>query len=213
MKGTQSGPAPRASISSKQPTRPHQCTINENLFHSASHSVPTHTHTLSLSLATFATHVFKSHLDAVLQLLFLTRCLWKASQWLRVLLHLLLLLLGIPQESQSQCMCVAQIFLSGTGERWESKCVMLTERRGSQSVWTTRTHRLPDSISPSRDRELHIKSVHLTCSGRQKWHVSFQSARLSLDACPRCMEEITNGAHHLQLRTHAYSYWFINGNA
>lgn len=50
-----------------------------------------------------------------------------------------------------QCMCVAQIFLSGTGERWESKCVTLTERRGSQSVWTTHTHRLPDTISPSRE--------------------------------------------------------------
>lgn len=53
--------------------------------------------------------------------------------------------------------------------------------------------------------EQHIKSVHLTCSGKQKWHVSFQSARLSLDACPRCMEEITNGVHHLHAER-AYSY-------
>lgn len=77
MKGTQSGPAQCASISSSQPTHPHQCTINENLFHSASQSTHTYTHTplsyslsYSLSLATFTTHIFKSHLELILQLAF-----------------------------------------------------------------------------------------------------------------------------------------------
>lgn len=70
MKGTQSDPARRASVSSSQPTHPHQCTINENLFHSASQ---THTHTsftYSLSLATFTTHIFKSHRVPILQVAF-----------------------------------------------------------------------------------------------------------------------------------------------
>lgn len=125
MKGTQSGPARCASISSSQPTHPHQCTINENLFHSASPSThayfsPTFSASLNtrIQISSFHDELFFGWHNRGCKLSFTFHseffkcrishvhvCSANMSEWHRGMLR----------------------------ER-ESKCVALTERQGSQSL-------------------------------------------------------------------------------
>lgn len=155
MKGTQSGPARRASVSSRHPTHPHQCTINEILIHSASQSTHTctQTHTpltYSLSLATFiTTHAFKYHLEPMLQLAFHDRLLLEGSTVVASSPSPTLSILYSSGVTIAVHMCSTNIWVApGNAERASVSC---WQKDGDLNRFEPRAHRLPDSISPSRE--------------------------------------------------------------